>query len=73
MKKFSFPDHYDFSKVELENFVKLAQKNNYQIIMTEKDYFRIQKYNFEEIKYLKLDLKIDNLKIFKERIFKIYD
>ncbi len=72
-KKFSFPDHYDFSKVELENFVKLAQKNNYQIIMTEKDYFRIQKYNFEEIKYLKLDLKIDNLKIFKERIFKIYD
>ncbi len=71
-KEFSFPDHYNFSEAELKHFINLAQKNNYQIIMTEKDYFRIKKYGFKEIKYLKLDLKVENFETFKKRILKNY-
>ena len=71
-KEFSFPDHYNFSEAELKHFINLAQKNNYQIIMTEKDYFRIKKYGFKEIKYLKLDLKVENFETFKKRVLKNY-
>ena len=38
--------------------IDLSKKNNYQIITTEKDYYRIKHYGFKNIKYLKIKLKI---------------
>ena len=42
-KKISYPDHYKLSNIELNNIILEARKNNYHIITTEKDYFRIKK------------------------------
>ena len=57
-KKISFPDHYNFNMNELEKMTELASKNNFELITTEKDFYRIKDYNFKKIKYLKLDLII---------------
>ena len=34
---------------------------------------RIKKFNFKEIKYLKVELVIDNFEKLKNRILKLYD
>ena len=68
-KKFIFPDHYEFNKTELLSIIKQAEENNCKIIITEKDYHRIKKYNFDGIEYLKLKLEIDNKDQLINKIF----
>ena len=41
VKEMKFPDHYNYSKKELENLINGAKENNTILITTEKDYFRI--------------------------------
>lgn len=72
-KKFSYPDHYDFKKNEISNIVNYAKNHNLEIITTEKDFFKVKKYNFKEIKYLIVDLKIEKEEEFLNHILKIYD
>ena len=60
LKHFSFPDHYDFKKSEIDNIKKYAIKNNSKIITTEKDYLRINKELRNEISYIEMDLEIIN-------------
>jgi len=72
-EKLIFPDHYEFKNSEILDIINTANQNNYEIITTEKDYFRIKSYNFKEIKYLKLGLEINDLKKLIENILKIYD
>ena len=43
-QKFLFPDHYKIPKNELKNIKKFAKKNKLKIVTTEKDYFRLDKY-----------------------------
>ena len=57
-KKISFPDHYNFTANEIEKMIEIASKNDFEIITTEKDFYRIKDYNFKKINYLKLDLII---------------
>ena len=35
-----------------------AKRNKFELVTTEKDYFRIKKYNFKNIKFLKIKLDI---------------
>jgi tetraacyldisaccharide 4'-kinase len=72
-KKLVFPDHYKFNKPEFINIIKEAEKNNYQIIMTEKDYYKIKKFNFTKIKYLKLELEVKDVENLIGNILKLYD
>ena len=72
-KKMIFPDHYQFKKSEMENILKYAEERNLQIVMTEKDYFKIKKFNHNEIKYLKIILKIDNCEKLIKLISDKYD
>jgi tetraacyldisaccharide 4'-kinase len=60
-KKIIYPDHHPFSASEIQNFINKAEKNNYQIIMTEKDYFKISHFGFKEINFLKVALIIENI------------
>ena len=60
IKKHEFPDHYNISKSELTSILENAKKNDYQLIMTEKDYFRIKKFELTDIDYLKVVLKIND-------------
>ena len=72
-KKMIFPDHYQFKKSEIVNIVKYAKERNLQILMTEKDHFKIKKFNYNEIKYLKIKLKIDNCENLIQLISDKYD
>lgn len=58
IKKMSFPDHYNYSKEELKNIINYSKKNKLEVVTTEKDYFRIKKYGFKKIKYLRVKLEI---------------
>ncbi len=70
VKKISFPDHYFYTKKELDTIMELAKKDNCEIITTEKDFIRIQNmknYNeYQKIKPYKVKLKIFNKEEFIE-------
>ena len=64
--KFIYPDHYDFSDSDISDIKILAKKKNLNIITTEKDYLRLSKKNRKNIKFLKIDLNIKNVKNFSK-------
>ena len=68
-----FPDHYQFKKSEVANIVKYAEERNLHIVMTEKDYFKIKKFNYDQIRYFKIILKIDNCEKLIKLISNQYD
>jgi tetraacyldisaccharide 4'-kinase len=71
-KKIIIPDHYVFSKKEFLNIINDANINNYHILMTEKDYFKVKSYTTNKIDFLKVNLIIKNreklLSLIKERM-----
>jgi len=68
-EKFIFPDHYSFSKTDIFSIKKLAERKKLSIITTEKDYLRLNKKNRKNIKFLKIDLRIKNMKNFSKFLF----
>ncbi len=72
-KKIVYPDHHLFSKNQIQNIVNEAKENNYQIITTEKDYYKIAKYKINEIQHLKVALEIVDQKKLFTLIEKLYD
>ena len=56
--KLAFPDHYKFSKSEIQKMIDGSFKNNLELVTTEKDYFRIKDYGFKHIKCLRIKLEI---------------
>ena len=72
-KELTFPDHYQFSKAEIKNIVEKAKNKYYQIIMTEKDYFKIKDFNISTIDYLKVSLEIIEKEKFIKTIARLYD
>ncbi|MAC44814.1 MAG: tetraacyldisaccharide 4'-kinase [Pelagibacteraceae bacterium] len=67
-EKLIYPDHYVFSKNEIENIMIRAKKENLKIVMTEKDYHKIKKFNFDNLEYLKILLEINEKHIFLNTI-----
>lgn len=72
-KKLSFPDHYQFTKAEVQNIINEAKNKDYQIIMTEKDFFKIKDYNINNIGYLNVTLEVIEKEKFLKIITKLYD
>ena len=62
IKKFSFPDHYNYSNNDLTKILNYAKNNNAKVITTEKDYLRLNPNFAKDIKYLRLDLVIPDEK-----------
>ena len=58
IKKFNFPDHYNYTDDDLIKILNYAKQNNAKIITTEKDYLRLNPKFSKDIKCLKLDLVI---------------
>jgi len=63
-----FADHYNYSKIDLDNLIKKAKEKNSILLTTEKDYFRIHKDNRENIDCLKIKAKIEKENEFIEEI-----
>ena len=60
IKEIIFPDHYNYTQNDI-NKIKLQAKNlNAKIVTTEKDFVKIPSNKNNEIKFLKIDLKIKN-------------
>ena len=70
-EKKSFPDHYNYSEKELETLIEKSKKNNAILVTTEKDYFRIDEKYKKNIKYLKIEVEIQNENKFIEELRKI--
>ena len=59
-QEISFPDHYNYSKKELENLISIAKNKNAILLTTEKDYLRINENYRESIFYIKIKIEIEN-------------
>tara|TARA_B100000579_G_scaffold33813_1_gene23610 strand:- start:856 stop:1785 length:930 start_codon:yes stop_codon:yes gene_type:complete len=70
-KKLAFPDHYNYSKDDINKINYMAKEKNLEIITTEKDYLRLRENDRSSINYLSLKLKISNEKEFTQEIKKI--
>ena len=69
-KKISFPDHYEIKKKEIDQITEEAVNNNLDLITTEKDFYRVKDYGFKNLKYLKIDLKIEEKNKFIAEVLK---
>ena len=69
-KKISFPDHYNYSKKELDKLLKISKENNLKLLTTEKDFFRIKHFNAIDIDYLTIKLEIINEELFEKELKK---
>ena len=67
-KKISFPDHYNYSKKELDKLLKISKENNLKLLTTEKDFFRIKHFNITDIDYLTIKLEIINEELFEKEL-----
>ena len=71
-KKLIFPDHHNYTNGDLEKIKKIASNNQLEIITTEKDFKRLTNNKKKNIKFLKVELQIENYKKFsnflKEKI-----
>ena len=72
-EKLFFPDHYMFTKKEIENIINLANQKNLKIIMTEKDHFKLKDFNFDNYDYLKVNLVINKKEKLLKKILELYD
>ena len=60
-KKKSFPDHYQFTRKDLESLLDIAKRENLSLITTEKDYVRIPEDYQKKIDCFKIKLEIPNI------------
>tara|TARA_B100000963_G_scaffold341455_1_gene341157 strand:- start:860 stop:1792 length:933 start_codon:yes stop_codon:yes gene_type:complete len=58
LKDIEFPDHYLYSRNDIEKILVEAKNLKCEILTTEKDYIRLDKNYSNQIKYIKSDLKI---------------
>ena len=65
-KKIFYPDHYKLSNVDLKQIKNKDKKENLTLVTTEKDYFRLNKIQRKNIKFLKIKLEIKNKNKFKK-------
>ena len=72
-KELVYPDHYQFSKEEVENILKQADNENLNIVMTEKDYFKIKHYKIRDIGVFAVSLEINDRVNFIKSIQEVYD
>ena len=65
-KKIIFPDHYKITPQEIKRLKSNAKNEDLTLITTEKDFFRLNKLERKNIKFLKIKLEVNNLKYFKK-------
>ena len=58
VKDLEFPDHYKYTNRDIKKILEEANKFNYKIITTEKDYLRLEHINTNQINFIKSELQI---------------
>jgi tetraacyldisaccharide 4'-kinase len=65
-KKTIYPDHYKLTNTDLKQLIDKAKKENLVLVTTEKDFFRLNKSQRKNIKFLKIKLEIKDKKNLKK-------
>ena len=71
VKDIEFPDHYKYSKNDIEKIISDSKNLECKIITTEKDFLRLQPKNYNEINFIKSKLEIQNEAEFLQSLTKI--
>ena len=73
IKDIEFPDHYNYSKNDINKIISISKDLNCKILTTEKDFIRLKNYMTDEIKFISSKLEILNEEKFLEKLSKIYE
>ena len=73
LKDLEYPDHYNYSKMDIDEIISLAKKLNAKILTTEKDYLRLQENLRQNINCVKINLKINQLNEIKNKLDNLYE
>ncbi len=65
-----YPDHFKYRQEDIKKLTERAKQINADVITTEKDYFKLSKTDQDKIKYLKVNLEINNEKEFLNFLIK---
>ena len=65
-EKIIYPDHHKLTKIEIKKLKDKAKNENFILITTEKDFFRLNKIVRKNIKFLKINLEIKDKKNFEK-------
>ena len=65
-EKITYSDHHKFTNNDLKKLNDIAKKKRLTMITTEKDFFRLNKIQKKNIKFLKIKLEIKDKKYFKK-------
>ena len=71
VSELEYPDHYQYSKRDFDEIIINAKKFNAHIITTEKDFLRLEKFNRNEILYVKSSLEISDEKSLTNKLLKL--
>ena len=63
LQKFPFPDHYLFSKKDINKLLKIASENNAELITTEKDNTKIDQSLHCKIEILPIEFTAQNINL----------
>ncbi len=69
-KIMTFPDHYKYKNSDINNIKNIAKSNKLKIITTEKDYNRLSNIQKKNIQFLKIRLKIEKEREFRNFLLK---
>ena len=73
IKDIEFPDHYNYSKKDINKIISISKNYNCKILTTEKDFFRSKNYMSDKIEFISSRLEVLNEEKLFEALTKIYE
>ena len=73
IKDIEYPDHYNYSKNDMDDLISISQNLDCDILTTEKDYIRLKKYKINEIRFVSVKIEIINEEKFIEILSNVYE
>ena len=73
VKDIEFPDHYNYSKKDINKIISISKNYNCKILTTEKDFFRSKNYMSDKIEFISSRLEVLNEEKLFEALTKIYE
>ena len=73
IKDIEFPDHYNYSKKDINKIISISEDYNCKILTTEKDFFRSKNYMSNKIEFISSRLEVLNEEKLFEALTKIYE
>ena len=70
VKEIKYPDHYDYSKKNLDYLINLKKRYGAKLITTEKDYMRINSDDRQNFLYLPIKVNLESPDFLKNTIRK---